>query len=236
MSTTRRQEYVTYYSPGTLFAESTSKPIERRDPAMAVRMGGDVEERYAAKPYAFRFETRIVAAPVSDGEGGTLHVSSKTVDETGLYFLGGVLETLDEVTARNDPKESILRSNMRNNGSEIVCVNTNSYRSTMPFGENDCIVDEAGRVTERGDDPRHVAYRRKVRDAIAAEYEDAPPPQSSRPAAPGPSSTCRRGGSTPPGRTCRMRSRTRRGPTASCVPAGAFGFKLCSACQFRMVA
>jgi hypothetical protein len=171
MSTTRRQEYVTFYSPGTLFSESTSKPIERRDPAMAVRMGTDVEERYAAKPYAFRFETRIVADPVPDGEGGTMPVQPKTVDETGFYFLGGVLWTLDEVTERNDPKESILRSNMRNNGSEIVCVNDNSWRATMPFGEKDCIVDASGIVTERGDDPRRVAYRRKVRNAIAAEFE-----------------------------------------------------------------
>ncbi len=155
-----RKHYATFYSPGTLFSESTSVEVAERDPKLAVAELEKIVERYNAKPYAFTLETRIVRDPVPDGEGGTLDVVPKTVDDvTGLHLLGGTLETWHEVEARNDPRESIMRSNMRVNGMWIVCVNTNSFRLTIPFGERDVIVDATGAIVERGDDPKHVAYR-----------------------------------------------------------------------------
>jgi hypothetical protein len=159
---TRRQEFVVFYSPGTLFAESSAKPIERRDVAMAARMAADVTERYNAKPYGFQFETRIIADPIPDGEGGTMRVLAKAVDVSGTHFLCGTLETYDDVVKRDNPEESILRSNMRGM-SPIVCVTENSFLSTMPFEEGDCVLDVNGVVVERGDDPKWVAYRADVR-------------------------------------------------------------------------
>lgn len=165
-----RKHYVTFYSPGTLFAESTSKPIASWDTAEAVKLADGITERYSAKPYGFRFETRLVAEPIPDGEGGLLAVESKLVKESGTHFLGGHLLTLDEVEARGDPKESVLQSNMHNDDMCIVCVNDNSWRSTNPFGERDCIVDVTGAVTARGDDPKHVAYRAAVKERLEAQY------------------------------------------------------------------
>ncbi len=158
----RRQEYAVFYSPGTMFAEQTSRPIENRDLRAAVAIGETIVERYSARPYGFRFETRIVADPIPDGVGGTLAVASKTIDTSGLHFLGGRLETIDDVAARADKREETLLWNMRVNDHPIVCITENGFRSTQPFGATECIVDAAGEIVERGDDPRHVTYRAHV--------------------------------------------------------------------------
>ena len=154
-----RKHQVRFYSPGTLFSESSVHDIDSWDTAKAVEMAERILERYNAKPYGFVFETLLVADDVPDGEGGTLRVESKRVAQSGVHFLGGKLETYDDVVARNDDKENILRSNMRGNEQWIVCINTNSWRSTMPFDEQDCIVDASGKIVERGNDPKYVAYR-----------------------------------------------------------------------------
>lgn len=159
---TRRQHFVTFYSPGTLFAEQTTKPIENWDAPLAVKMSEGVEERYGAIPYGFQFDTRIVSDPVSDGEGGTLDVEPKTIATSGMYFIDARLETLDQIEARHDPRENILRGNMRCNGYPIVAVSERRWRSTQPFRETDFVVDAKGNIVERGDDPRHVAYRTEV--------------------------------------------------------------------------
>ena len=154
-----RKHKVTFYSPGTFMSESSSFDIDSWDTAKAVEMSEKIIERYNAKPYGFVFTTILVHEDVPDGEGGFLHVESKKVKESGIHFLGGRLETYTEVVNRNDPKEEILRSNMRGNEQWIVCINTNSFRSTMPFDEEDCIVDAQGKVVERGNDPKYIAYR-----------------------------------------------------------------------------
>lgn len=166
-----RKHYITFLSPGTLFSESTTKPIGDRVIKDAVEMAEQIVERYDARPYGFRFETRIVKDPVPDGEGGLLQVQPKTIDESGTYFLGGTLETLDDIEARNLDSERILRSNMTGNDYPIVCVVVRGYKSTHPFGEKDFVVDATGNIIERGDDPKHVAYRAVKIDAHRAEMK-----------------------------------------------------------------
>lgn len=165
-----RKHYVVFYSPGTFVSETTSRPIEAWDVAAAVRLSRDIIERHQARPYGFRFETRLVAEPVDDGEGGVLQVTPKLVEESGTYFLGGHLLTYHEVEARNEEGERILRSNMRSSDWCIVVVNDNSWRSMIPFGEQDVLLC-GHQVAASGDDPEHVAYRRRVQDELNAEYE-----------------------------------------------------------------
>jgi hypothetical protein len=160
----RREHFVVFYSPGSLFSETTTKPIKEWDTRLAVQMADQIVERHGAKPYGFRLETRMVADPIPYAPGDTLEVLPKVVEHSGTYFLGGKLETLDDVRRRNDPKESILQDNMWFNRNYIVVINTNSYRSTHPFREQDFIVGLKGEVLERGDDPRHVAYREACRE------------------------------------------------------------------------
>lgn len=177
------KHFVTFYSPGTLFSESTTKQIESWDPSLAVKLADDVLERYDAKPYGFRFETRVVVPDVPDGQGGFLKVETRLVNESGTYFLGGKLETLDEVEGRNDPKESILRYNMRCDAGCIVCVNTNSFRHTQVFGENDFVIDAMGVIVERGNDPARIAYRAEVKSRAWAHYKAEAAKRASRRAA-----------------------------------------------------
>lgn len=150
---------VCFYSPGTFLAESSAKDIDSWDTKQAAKMAESIIERYNAKPYGFKFTTYKTHPPLIDEEGNEYKVSSKLLQDSGTYFLGGKLETYDEVVARNDPKEEILRSNMKCNGMWIVCVNTNSYKSVQPFTEKDKIVDASGNVIESGDDLRYLKYR-----------------------------------------------------------------------------
>ncbi len=159
---TVRKHYVTFYSPGTFFTEQTTKPIDDWDTKVAVEMAKTVLERYNAKPYAFRFFTQLEAEPVPDGEGGMLKVEPKEVESTHLFYLGGTLRNFDEVVEKNDPKENILRSNMRGNRMWVIIENTNSWRFTGPFNQEDVIVDDAGEIVKRGDDTDLVEYRAKM--------------------------------------------------------------------------
>jgi len=58
-----------------------------------------------------------------------------------MYYLGGKIETLAQVEARNDPSEHILRSNMRCNGWKRIIVNDNSWRFTAPLNDDDVVLD-----------------------------------------------------------------------------------------------
>jgi hypothetical protein len=165
-----RKHYAVFFSPGTLIAESSFREVPSWDPAIAAKLAQGIVERYDATPYAFRFETQIEHDPVPDGEGGMLKVQPRTITKSGLYFLGGTLVTLDDVERRNDPKESILRFNMREN-SVVVCENReNRFRSTIPFEEDDVLCDRDGRIIDRGDSADWKAYRaRKAKELAERE-------------------------------------------------------------------
>lgn len=121
-----QQHFVTFCSPGTFVAETSSKPIHGWDIDAAKEMALTIEERHGATPYGFYFTT--------NGRGEK-DLDSKEIAKSPFYWLGGKIETLAEVEARNDPKEEILRSNMRGNGYDKIIVNTNSYKFTAPFFE-----------------------------------------------------------------------------------------------------
>lgn len=164
----QKKAFVTFFSPGTLFSETTTMSIDSWDCKKAVEMSKGIVERYDATPYGFQFLKKLVADPVSDGEGGTLKVVPKTVEESGIYFLGGRLRTYDEVVKDNKDGEDILRSNMRCNLFAMVIENTNSYTSTNPFRENDHIVDlETGEVIRSGNDEDLHDYRDEFNRRIA---------------------------------------------------------------------
>lgn len=156
-----RKHYVVFYSPGTFVAETSQEPIEEWSPRIAVGMAEKIVERYDSTPYGFRFETRLVRDPIPDGEGGTLTVASKKVAESGMYFLGGRLRTVDDVATEARKDEEILLSNMLGNDYPIVVEVVKRWKSTQPFDATDCIVDATGDVVERGNHPKWVEYRAK---------------------------------------------------------------------------
>jgi len=127
-----KQHFVTFLSPGTFVHEETTKPIASWDVELAKQMAHKVKERHGATPFAFFFSTRA---------RGIADLDSRVVKQSGRYFLGGKVETLAEVEARNDPKEEILRFNMRVNKWHRIVINTNSWRVTQPLEADDVVLD-----------------------------------------------------------------------------------------------
>lgn len=128
----RQQHYVEFYSPGTFVAEVSTNPVDAWDVDAAVKMATDVTERHGATPYGFRFTTR----GRDDDE-----LDSRQIAKSPFYYLGGVIETLAEVKARNHPDDRILISNMECNGWDRVITNCNSWRVTRPLEADDVVLD-----------------------------------------------------------------------------------------------
>lgn len=126
-----KAHFVTFLSPGTFVSEQTTQEIDSWDIPKAVKMSKKIVERHGAKPYAFYFSTRQRTGRDLD---------SKTVKESGLYFLGGKVMTLADVE-RDMPTETILISNMRNNGYKKVVVNDNSWRSVQQLQPKDTVLE-----------------------------------------------------------------------------------------------
>lgn len=123
--------FVTFYSPGTFVAEGTTKPINSWDVDTAVAMSATITERHGAKPYGFRFTTR----GREDDE-----LDSKVIATSPMYYIGGRVETREEVEARNDPSEEILRSNMRCNGYTRIWTTTEGWKWTQPLNDEDVVI------------------------------------------------------------------------------------------------
>lgn len=135
------QHFVEFYSPGTFVAEITTKPIGLWDVEQAVEMSKDITERYDSRPYGFRFITRARADDEPDS-----HQTAKS----GMYYLGGRIETREDVEARNDPNERILRDNLRANDIKRIVVNDNSWQWTQPLNDDDVVLEmEAEKRGER---------------------------------------------------------------------------------------
>lgn len=130
--TTMKKHFITFYSPGTFVAEETTKPVEKWDVDTAVELAKTIKERHGAVPYGFRFSTRERTAKQLD---------SKVTKTSALYWLGGKVETLEEIKKRKLPSEKILLSNMECNGWDRVITNTNSWKWTQPLEKNDVVLD-----------------------------------------------------------------------------------------------
>lgn len=127
-----QKHFVTFYSPGTFFDESDTREIDSWDANYAQHLARTIFQRHGSRPYGFQFSTR--------GRGDN-DLDSTEIARSGMYFLGGVIETYDEVFARNDPSERILRGNMESNGWRHILINTNSWKHTSPFVEGDTLLD-----------------------------------------------------------------------------------------------
>lgn len=57
-----------------------------------------------------------------------------------MYYINGVVETLEELKAENDSDRRILISNMESNGWDKVVTTKNPYIWTQPFYEGDTVV------------------------------------------------------------------------------------------------
>jgi len=130
--TEMKRHFVTFMSPGTFVAEDSTKQVESWDVKTAQEMAETIEERHGATPYGFYFSTQ---------ERGAGEWQPKQTAKSSMYYLPHCkVETLEEIEARNDPKESILRSNMRCNGWKRVVVTTKGWRWTQPLNDTDVVL------------------------------------------------------------------------------------------------
>ena len=125
------RHFVTFYSPGTFLAETTTKPIESWDVALALQMMKTIEERYGARPYGFRFATR--------GRGPD-DLDSREIDTSPMHYVDVEVLTREQVEARGDPRDEILLSNMRINNYDRVVTTTRGWRWTQPIRLDDIIL------------------------------------------------------------------------------------------------
>lgn len=126
------QHYVTFYSPGTFFAETNTEKVDAWDVDAAIERARSVLHRYNAMPYGFRFTTR--------GRGSD-DLDAKEISQSPMYYLGGAVETLAEVKARDNPGDRILISNMDGNGYDRIITNNNSWKWTQPLRPDDVVLE-----------------------------------------------------------------------------------------------
>jgi hypothetical protein len=128
-----QKHFVTFYSPGTFCAEESTREVDAWDTAHAVALAAKIEEWYGARPFGFRFTTR---------SRGVQDLDSKVSVKSPMYYLPHCkIETLAEIEARNDPKEGILRDNLRINGYDRVVTTTTGWKWTALLEKDDVVLE-----------------------------------------------------------------------------------------------
>jgi len=130
--TEMKRYFVTFLSPGTFVAESSTKQVESWDIEAAKSLAQGIEERYGATPYGFYFHT-MERAP---GEWEP----RRTATSPTYYLPHCKVETYEEVVARNHPDEQILRDNMRMNDIKRIVVATKGWKWTQPLNDSDVVL------------------------------------------------------------------------------------------------
>jgi len=125
------QHFVTFYSPGTLVAEQDAQEIDSWDVEEAQKRAKKIRQRYGAIPYAFRFSTR---------SHGPDDLDSKVSEHSPTYYLNCKVETLADLEERNDPKEKILRQNMKSNKWDRIVTTTKGWKWTQPLQDDDIVL------------------------------------------------------------------------------------------------
>jgi len=125
------RHYVTFYSPGTFFAEATTKEIDTWDVGAATEMTATITERYGAKPYGFQFTTR---------ERDEEDFDSRQTDKSGMYYVNCTVSTLADIEERSDPADAILLANMRANGWDRVVSPKTGWRCAQPLMDCDVVI------------------------------------------------------------------------------------------------
>lgn len=123
-----KKDFVTFYWPGAIVAETSESPIDSWNVEEAINMA----RKNKTLPYGFIFTTR---------ERNENDLDSHESKKSGIYYLGGDVLTLKDVKSRNNPDDKILISNMECNHWDKIVVNTNSWTWTQPLKKDDIVLD-----------------------------------------------------------------------------------------------
>lgn len=126
------KHFVRFLSAGTFVAEETTREIDSWDVEKAAEMSKEIVERYGSRPYGFQFITRSR----NDDE-----LDSRISASGGVYYINGIVHTLEDLKKANNPDDKILISNMECNGWDKVVTTHNPYKWTQPFNADDEIIN-----------------------------------------------------------------------------------------------
>jgi len=127
-----KQHYVTFFSPGTFMAETTTKRISRWNIKEAVEMSHHITERYNSHPYCFKFSTR---GRTED------EIDSRELKTSKRFYLGGTVLSLKEIKNRGLEKDRILMSNMEDNGWDKIVESCTPWKWCQPLYKGDVVLD-----------------------------------------------------------------------------------------------
>jgi hypothetical protein len=126
-----KQDYVTFYSPGTFIAERRTLEVASWNVAKALEMLPNIEERHGARPYGFQFSTK---------RRGWRDLEPKEVKRSGMYYVNCRVETLAEIEDRDDPRETTLLQNMKTNGWEKMVSPRKGWAWSQPLNDGDTVL------------------------------------------------------------------------------------------------
>lgn len=145
--------YATFYSPGTLFSETSTKELEGKDEQSriveAATIAKTINERYGAKPYGFSIYSQEEYEPIIQGNV-KYKADPKEINRTGIYYITGEIRTAADILSGTDNSEYILRRNVEINNIKAIITNTNSYKFNGEFREKDVLIDWNGNVIDLG--------------------------------------------------------------------------------------
>jgi uncharacterized protein YuzE len=125
------KHFVVFLSAGTFVAEQTTEEIDSWDTNKAVEMAKNITERYNSKPYGFYFITKAR----NDNE-----LDSSMTQKSNMYYINGVIKTVKQLEAENDPNNDILINNMKSNGWEKIIETHNPWKWSQPLRDGDVVL------------------------------------------------------------------------------------------------
>jgi len=126
-----KKDYVTFYSPGTMVAETTRREVPSWSVAKVLKILPDIEERYGAKPYGFRFTTM---------KRGMRDFAPREVAQSNMYYVNCDVQTLEELEERGEKEERILLQNMKTNGWDKIVTTKSGWKWSHPLQDGDIVL------------------------------------------------------------------------------------------------
>jgi hypothetical protein len=126
-----KKNYVTFYSPGTMVAETTRREIASWNVTKALKMMEDIKERHGATPYGFFFTTM---------KRGLRDFEPKETARSGMYYVNCRVQTLEEVMESHNPAESTLLQNMKTNGWDKIVTTKSGWAWSQQLLDEDTVL------------------------------------------------------------------------------------------------
>lgn len=133
-----KKHFVEYASPGTFFAESSSREIAEWSVSDAIKMMAGIVERYNARPYGFRFYTM---------ERGNEDLNASRVAKSHWYFVNCDVLTAEEILADTNPEFRIMRLNVEANGYKRIARTRTGWLAHLPMADEDEAIEAPDLLT-----------------------------------------------------------------------------------------